>query len=108
MGRWGDLLFEGDMEFDMAGDISADAGIEVYHYEIEEDPNPKDSFGGKGIEATRDHLNNGVLSRLFEEYKTKPMEYPTSREMRFILLGSYSRSSIPGCRPQTPPSTVQY
>jgi len=70
MGRWDERLFGGDMDLDEASYISEDAGIELYSYEInEKDP----ELGGKSLEATRDHLNNGVLSRLFEEYsRSKP------------------------------------
>jgi hypothetical protein len=31
-------------------------------------------MGGKGLEATRDRLNNGVLNRLFEKYSAKKLE----------------------------------
>ncbi|RDW75245.1 hypothetical protein BP6252_06387 [Coleophoma cylindrospora] len=68
MGRWGEGLFEGDHDLDEASYISEDAGIELYHYEIDEkDPESL----GKGLAATRAHLNNGVLDRLFEQYSVK-------------------------------------
>ncbi len=68
MGRWGDLLFEGDTDLGLVGDIGEDAGMELYHYEIEE--NEEQILGGKGLKVTREHLNNCVFDRLFTEYTT--------------------------------------
>jgi len=86
MGRWGEELFAGDMDQDDISDISADAGIELYRYKIE------DGGEGKGLEATRAHLNNGVLNRLFEKYATYKAVFwfgCVSKELRYILLGVY-------------------
>jgi len=67
MGRWGERFFEGDHDFDEASDISADAGIELFYYELD-GPGAQHPTGCKGLKATQDHLNNGVLNSLFEKY----------------------------------------
>ena len=87
MGRWGECFFEGDHDLDEASDISEDAGIELLHYEID-DPGTENPTGGKGLEATRKHLNNGVLSGLFEKYlgqAEKELFY--GRELRLVHTG---------------------
>ncbi|KAH9217530.1 hypothetical protein DL95DRAFT_459138 [Leptodontidium sp. 2 PMI_412] len=87
MGRWGERFFEGDNDLDEASMISEDAGIELYHYEIDEAES--DDFSGKGLEATREHLNNGVLSRLFNKYSTNDPFASGSlspKELRLVLL----------------------
>ena len=73
------------MDLDEASYISEDAGIELYSYEInEKDP----ELGGKGLEATLNHLNNGVLSRLFEEYsRSKPKHSIVQKELCLVFLG---------------------
>ncbi|KAE8442916.1 hypothetical protein EG329_002520, partial [Mollisiaceae sp. DMI_Dod_QoI] len=87
MGRWGELLFEGDNDLDEAPYISRDAGIELYSYEVES--NPEYDLGGKGLEATRAHLNNGVLHRLFVDYSTKPLKNGWStKELRLVFLAA--------------------
>lgn len=89
MGRWGELLFEGDIDLDTASEISHDAGTELLHYEVNaEDP----EFGGKGLEATREHLNNGALKRLFNEYSAKDFskDYFVGKELRLVFLGNSS------------------
>lgn len=85
MGRWGENFFEGDTDLDEVSYISADAGVELYNFEKEE--NEEYDCGGIGLEATREHLNNGVLARLFEEYETKPL-YCVDKELRFVFLGT--------------------
>lgn len=91
MGLWGENLFEGDVDLDEASNISDDAGIELSHYELEPEDMPADEkLGGKGLEATREHLNNGTLDRLFQEYATKRTNWMASKELRFIFLGEYS------------------
>jgi hypothetical protein len=88
MGRWGEFFFEGDSDLDEASDISHDAGIELYSYELDE-PGEKYPIGGKGLEATREHLNNnGVLSGLFEKYLSmKESELFYGKELRLVLTG---------------------
>ncbi|PVH75724.1 hypothetical protein DL98DRAFT_536294 [Cadophora sp. DSE1049] len=89
MGRWGERFFEGDNDLDEASMMSEDAGIELYHYEIDERESADFSFSGKGLEATREHLNNGVLSRLFNKYSTnKPFAdgSMSCKELRLVLL----------------------
>ncbi|KAG4440583.1 hypothetical protein IFR05_003950 [Cadophora sp. M221] len=72
MGRWGERFFEGDNDLDEASMISEDAGIELYNYEIDERESNDFSFSGKGLEATREHLNMaGSLS---------------PKELRLVLL----------------------
>lgn len=79
MGRWGERFFEGDSDLDEVSYISDDAGILLYQYEVKD--------GGKDLEATREHFNNGILSRLFQEYATKPRQVVTT-ELRFVHLGN--------------------
>ncbi|KAG0646339.1 hypothetical protein D0Z07_8420 [Hyphodiscus hymeniophilus] len=88
MGRWGEGFFEGDDDLDISYYISQDAGIELYHYEVEQ--NPELDFGGKGLEATRDHLNNVVLSQLFRQYSTqKDFHYGTAtKELSLTFLAA--------------------
>jgi hypothetical protein len=85
MGRWSEEIFGGDYDLDEASDISQDAGIELYHYELEDD-NTEDKIGGKGLEATRAHLNNGVLNGLFKKYTEEPMPLG-DKKLRLIFLG---------------------
>ena len=73
MGRWRERFFEGDSDLDEASYISEDAGIELFYYEADE-PDAEHPMGGKGLEATREHLNNGVLNRLFEKYSAKKVQ----------------------------------
>jgi len=93
MGRWGEELFAGDMDMDCIAALSADAGIELYYYKVEE--------GGesKGLEATRDHLNNGVLDYLFKKCTTYEKEQGfISKELPYIMLGVYLiRDRSRGC-----------
>lgn len=84
MGRWGEGLFQGDVDLDTAAEISDDAGIELMNYEID----PESEYSGKGLEATREHLNNGTLDRLFKEYATKKADWFVTKELRFIFLGT--------------------
>jgi hypothetical protein len=87
MGRWREGLFEGDTDLDFASDISADAGIELYYYELDES-NEEDGMGGKGLEATRAHLNSGVLNRLFTKYsKGNDWGGLVSKELGLVFLG---------------------
>jgi hypothetical protein len=91
MGRWGELLFEGDMDLDEASDISGDAGIELYYYELDQE-GTKHPMGGKGLEATRAHLNSGVLDRLFEDYSTNELKNCwVGRELRLVFTGERSQ-----------------
>lgn len=86
MGRWGEFLFEGDNDLETAMDISRDAGIELYHYEICDDPELP--FTGLGLETTRDHLNNGILKRLFDQFTTRNPTYEIeSGGLRVVFLG---------------------
>lgn len=71
MGRWGEGLFEGDVDLDFVSEISQDAGMELLNYDMVDPKEPQ--YSGKGLEATRNHLNNGTLDRLFKEYATKSM-----------------------------------
>ena len=73
MGCWGERFFEGDSDLDEASYISEDAGIELFYYEADK-PDAEHPMGGKGLEATRDHLNNSVLNRLFEKYSAEKSE----------------------------------
>ena len=88
MGRWGPYLFEGDTDLDEAIQISKDAGIELYMYEV--DPEDPEHCRGKGLEATCAHLNSGVLKELF--VKTLPTK-------RLMLSGTIwlARSSELSC-----------
>ncbi|KAE9374349.1 hypothetical protein N431DRAFT_503221 [Stipitochalara longipes BDJ] len=84
MGRWGEHFFEGDHDLDEASYISEDAGIELYHYELDE-PDTKHPVGGKGLETTREHLNSGVLSSLFEKYLgDKNAKFYKGKELRLV------------------------
>ncbi len=88
MGRWGEYLFEVDHDLDEASSISEDAGIELYYYELES-KDEKHKFGGKGIEATRERLNNGILSDLFKrysEFKSGP-EFWGNPDVKLVSLG---------------------
>ena len=67
MGRWGDGLFQGDYDLDAAGDISRDAGMELWSYWATDDP----EIHALGLETTRNELNEGVFDELFEKYKAK-------------------------------------
>jgi hypothetical protein len=97
MGRWGQRLFEGDMDLDIVLAISTEAGAELLHYQIDETsssdsekPSPQ-GFGrglkGLGLEATRALLNDGRLARMFEKYKTNEDLYP-SKEYYVAILGA--------------------
>ncbi|KAH7378064.1 hypothetical protein BKA64DRAFT_648784 [Cadophora sp. MPI-SDFR-AT-0126] len=91
MGRWGERFFQGDNDLDEASMMSEDAGIELYNYEIDEREGEDFSFSGKGLGATRDHLNNGVLSRLFNKYSADdPFKSGSmsSKELRLVLLAA--------------------
>lgn len=62
--------------------------MELLNYDMEDPEEPQ--YSGKGLEATRDHLNIGTLDRLFKEYATKVMggwAGFVSKELRFIFLG---------------------
>ncbi|TVY85116.1 SET and MYND domain-containing protein [Lachnellula suecica] len=87
MGRWSEDLFGGDTDLDEASYISEDAGIELYMYEI--DPEYPDERA-KGLEATRAHLNSGVLDKLFVKYAAaKATAYSfVSKELRLVFLGA--------------------
>jgi hypothetical protein len=90
MGRWGEGLFEGDTDLDVASYISEDAAIELYNYKLD-GSDEKHPMGGKGLEATRAHLNNGVLNRLFMEYsKKKDCHGMVSKELGLVFLGTFS------------------
>ena len=67
MGRWGDGIFQGDADLDVADDISANAGFELWLYWVTDDPEIK----ALGLEGTREKLNEGVFDALFEKYKAK-------------------------------------
>jgi hypothetical protein len=87
MGRWGELFFEGGCDLDDAGDISHDAGIELYHYELDK-PGTEYPMGCKGLEATREHLNGDILSNLFEKcLAAKESEFFYDKELRLVLTG---------------------
>ncbi|KAK0101129.1 hypothetical protein ONS95_012890 [Cadophora gregata] len=91
MGRWGERFFEGDNDLDEASMMSEDAGIELYYYEIDERESEDFSFSGKGLEATRDHLNNGVLRSLFNKYSANEPFLSgslSSKELRLVLLAA--------------------
>lgn len=97
MGHWGEEFFQGDSDLDEASYISEDAGIELYSYELEPEGSEYD-FGGKGLEATREHLNSGVLDRLFEDYNSKEKkELFYGRELRLVLTGNIISSSRCSC-----------
>jgi hypothetical protein len=85
MGRWGELLFKGDYDLDEAFFISKDAGIELYYYEVDtEEP----EHGGKGLEATRAHLNCGILNDLTTKYATtKSTNCFIDMKLRLVFLG---------------------
>jgi hypothetical protein len=98
MGRWGQRLFEGDMDLDIVYKISTEAGAELLYCEIDEtDSNDSDkpasqdfSRGGLkslGFEATRALLNDGRLVRMFEKYKTNEELFP-SKEYHVAILGA--------------------
>ena len=98
MGRWGQRLFEGDMDLDIAYAISIEAGAELLYHEIDEtDSNDSDKPAPQGIgrsgpkslglEATRALLNDGRLERMFEKYKTNEMLFP-SKEYYVAILGA--------------------
>jgi hypothetical protein len=97
MGRWGQRLFEGDMDLDIELAISAEAGAQLLCYQIDETgssdsetPRPP-GFGrglkSLGLEATRALLNDGRLARMFEKYKTNEDLYP-SKEYYVAILGA--------------------
>jgi hypothetical protein len=95
MGRWGEGLFEGDTDLDAAAYISEDAGIELYNYELDESDSEY-PIEGKGLEATRAHLNNGVLERLFTDYdKKEDFHGMISKEFGLVFLGKLLRTSHP-------------
>lgn len=54
------------------------------------DENEQTDPPAKGLEATRAHLNDGVLHRLFVDYSTKPLkdDMGQSKELRLIFLGT--------------------
>jgi hypothetical protein len=98
MGRWGQRLFEGDMDLDIVSAISIEAGAELLYHKIDEtDSNDSDKpapqgFGHNrpkslGLEATRALLNDGRLVRMFEKYKTNENLYP-SKEYYVVILGA--------------------
>ncbi|CZR60197.1 uncharacterized protein PAC_10093 [Phialocephala subalpina] len=94
MGRWGELLFEdlaptGDSDLDQASIISEDAGVELWMYDITDD-NERPDPPAKGLEATRAHLNDGVLHRLFIDYSSKPLkdDMGQSKELRLVFLAA--------------------
>jgi hypothetical protein len=98
MGRWGQRLFEDDMDLDIVSEISAEAGAELLDYEIDEtDSNDSEepaspAFGCEGpkslgLEATRALLNDGRLARMFEKYKTDEDLFP-SKEYYVVILGA--------------------
>lgn len=92
MGRWGELFFQGDHDLDEASYISEDAGIELLRYELNK-PDEKEPTGGKGLEATREHLNNGVLNRLFEEYLgMKEEKFFLGKRLRLVHTGKCRRT----------------
>ena len=87
MGRWGERFFEGDHDLDEASCISEDAGIELLYYEIDA-PGTEHPMGGKGLEATRDHLNSGVLNNLFEKFLGQAEEEVFyGKELRLVHTG---------------------
>ena len=98
MGRWGQRLFEGDMDLDIAYAISTEAGAELLYHEIDEtDSNDSDEPAlqgfrrgrpkSLGLEATRALLNDGRLVRMFEKYKTNEELFP-SKEYYVVILGA--------------------
>jgi hypothetical protein len=98
MGRWGQRLFEGDMDLDIVSAISREAGAQLLDHEIDEtDSNDSDKpapqgFGrgrpkSLGLEATRALLNDGRLVRMFEKYKTNEELFP-SKEYYIAILGA--------------------
>jgi len=91
MGRWGEYLFQGDSDLDEASYISEDAGIELYSFELEPEGSEFEC-GGKGLEATREHLNKGIFTKLFEKYATTGPDDNGWRiedgQLRLVLLGS--------------------
>jgi hypothetical protein len=98
MGRWGQRLFQGDMDLNIALAISTEAGAHLLFYDIDEtDSNDSEkpvtpSLGPEypkslGLEATRALLNDGRLARMFEKYKTNENLFP-SKEYYVAILGA--------------------
>src|SRR5579871_2475039 len=98
MGRWGQRLFEGDMDLNIEHAISTEAGAQLLCYQIDETgssdsekPSPP-GFGQEspkclGLEATRTLLNDGRLARMFEKYKANEELYQ-SKEYYLAILGA--------------------
>jgi hypothetical protein len=102
MGRWGQRLFEGDMDLDIEHAISTEAGAQLLFHQIDETSSsdseqPSPSGVGRerpkslGLEATRALLNDGRLARMFEKYKTNEDLYP-SKEYYVAILGALAMS----------------
>lgn len=84
MGAWGGGLFQSDQDLDIAGEISDEAGMNLEMVDDEE-------MGGKGLEATRKALNDGVLKRLFEKYRQAKPSYgfwESSNKYYLVILGA--------------------
>ncbi|EON63549.1 hypothetical protein W97_02777 [Coniosporium apollinis CBS 100218] len=69
MGAWGYGLLQSDHDYDCAGNLSDEAGIELFY---PEDP-----------EATRKKLDDGTLSRLFDNHENRTF----SPKCTTIILG---------------------
>ncbi|KAL3420383.1 hypothetical protein PVAG01_08882 [Phlyctema vagabunda] len=90
MGFWGSELFENDYDHDSLSDVEAEIDMALYSYDIEE-------LGGKGLEATRDRLNNGLLVRLFDEHASKPLDWFGAPKIVLIAICAMRiGATIPG------------
>ena len=82
MGCWGDGILQGDADMDVADEISADAGFELHMWW---DTDEKESKA-LGLEGTRDKLNEGVFTTLFDKYKSKSFRTSFWEKRRYTVL----------------------
>ena len=90
MGRWGQRLFEGDLDLDIASEISAEAGTDLLNHQTVEtdgDHSGHHRHNGLGAEATCALLNDGRLQRMFVKYKADEDLYP-SNDYYLVILGA--------------------
>ncbi|CZT50119.1 uncharacterized protein RSE6_11051 [Rhynchosporium secalis] len=79
MGRWGERFFEGDNDLDEASMMGEDAGIELYHYEI--DKKEDKDWPLRAKEWTLPESTSTVKGSMSE------------KELRLVLLGIEQRPS---------------